>query len=219
MNKAELIERIIDTFTDMGSEDPEDTAYANELTLNDAAMYLDELRANERDYCDPEDWLPAEVTPALYMEAFNCYLRKCRHDVTLNRLAEFFTLHESVDIYLEYEGEYHSDTDKVVYPTDFLLEDMEFPFTSFDFTMLDLIQLGQHSPEFNPDKKYCWYEIKNNDQECVDNELLSTDTPFADGLIDAHAFAEWILADPDRTLYIKEFKMINTDIDYIFNFD
>lgn len=212
MNKAELIERIIDTFTDMGSEDPEDTAYANELTLNDAAMYLDELRANERDYCDPEDWLPAEVTPALYMEAFNCYLRKCRHDVTLNRLAEFFTLHEMVDTYHEFDGKYHSVTDKNVYPTEWLTENMEFPFTPYDLSMLDLIRLGKHSPDFDPAKDFCWYDEENF-------QLHSTDTPFADGLIDARAFAEWILSDKGLIGYVQDYCMINTDIDYIFNFD
>lgn len=218
MNKAELIERIIDTFTDMGSEDPEDTAYANPLTLAEAEMYLKEIRATEKIDLEPDEWLPSEVTPDLYMEAHNCYLRKCKHDVTAQRLAEFFRLNEMVDVYHEFDGDYHSDKDKYVCPTDWLTENMEFPFTSFDFTMLDLIQLGQHSPDFDPDKKYCWYEIKDNNPECVRNELHSTDTPFADGLIDATAFAEWILESPGRIWYVKDYCMINTDIDYIFRY-
>lgn len=219
MNKAELIERIIDEFTCMGAESPEDTAYAKPMTLKEAGMYLDELRANETIDLEPEERLPSEVTPELYMEAFNCYLRKCRHDVTLSRLAEFFTLRESVVIYHEFDGEYHSDTDKYVVPTDWLMEDMEFPLTSENLNMLDLIQLGQHSPDFDPDKEYCWLEVKNNNEHCVNNELHSTDTPFADGLIDAMAFADWILADKDRTRYVQDYHMINTDIDYIFNFN
>ena len=52
VNKAELIERIIDTFTNMGSESPEDTAYANQLTLKEAETYLAEIRANEKEYLE-----------------------------------------------------------------------------------------------------------------------------------------------------------------------
>ena len=212
MNKAELIERIIDEFTCMGSEDPEDTAYAKPMALKEAKDYLAELRSWQDVDLAPEERLPAEVTPELYMEAFNCYLRKCRHDVTLNRLTEFFTLHETVDTYHEFDGKYHSDTDKVVYPTDWLTENMEFPFTPYDLTMLDLIRLGKHSPDFDPAKDYCWYDAENF-------QLHSTDTPFADKLIDARAFAEWILSDSRLIKYVQDYCMINTDIDYIFNFD
>lgn len=218
MNKAELIERIIDTFTDMGSEDPVDTAYANPLTLTEAETYLNEIRANEKEYLEPDEWLPEEITPALYMEAFNCYLRRCKYEVTLNRLAEFITLHEAVELYHEYIGTYKSDTDKLVCPTDWLLENMEFPFTSYDFTMLDLIQLGQHSPDFDCEKDYCWYEMVHDDPACVNNMLHSTDTPFADGLIDAQAFAAWLLECPGRIEYVKDYCMINTDIDYVFQY-
>ena len=216
MNKAELIERIIDTFTDMGSEDPVDTAMCDLLSLKQADMYLRERRAMEKVDLSPDEWLPDEVTPEIYQEANNCYIRRCRYEVTRDRLAEYIQLHEIVETYHDYDGEYHSDTDKYVCPTDWLIENMEFPFTSFDFTMLDLIQLGQHSPDFDASKKYCWYEIKNNNPCCVDNELHSTDTPFADGLIDAKKFAEWLLSDHDRTEYFKEWCMINTEIDYVF---
>ena len=216
MNKAELIERIIDTFTDMGSEDPVDTAYCNLLTLPEAKMYLEELRANEKEYLDPEDWLPEEITPDIYMEAYNCYVRRCQYEVTRDRLAEFFTLHEMVDVYHEYDGQYKSDTDKYVCPTDWLMENMEFPFTSFDFTMLDLIQLGQHSPDFDCDKKYCWYEIVHDDPACIENQLHSTNTPFKDGLIDAKAFATWILETNDRIEYVQDYCMTPDDAEYIF---
>lgn len=218
MNKAELIERIIDTFTDMGSEDPVDTAACDPISIAEATTYLNERRAMEKADLEPYDWLPAEVTPELYMEAFNCYIRKCKYDVTRERLAEYYASHELVEAFHDFDGEYHSDTDKIVYPTDWLMETMEFPFTSYDFTMLDLIQLGQHSPDFDAEKDYCWYEIKNNDPNCVDNELHSTDTPFADGLIDANAFAEWILANENRIQYVQETHMNNTEIDYVFRY-
>ena len=213
MNKAELIERIIDEFTCMGSECAEDTAYAKPITLPEAKIYLAELRENEMENLEPDERLPEEVTPELYMEAFNCYLRKCRYDVTLDRLAEFFTLREMVDTYHEFDGQYYSDTDKYVVPTDWLTENMEFPFiTQYDLTMLDLIRLGHNSPDFDYQKDYCWYDYDAK-------QLHSTDTPFADGLIDGRAFAEWILADKVRTKYIQDLCMVNIDIDYIFNFD
>ena len=209
MNKAELIERVIDTFTAMGSEDPEDTAFGKPLTPDEAKMYLEELRENEFINLEPENRLPPEVTPQIYMEAYNCYLRKCKHDVTAQRLAEFFRLNEMVDVYHEFDGQYISYKDKYVCPTDWLTEHMEFPFTSEDLSMLDLITLGQNSPYFNPEKKYCWYDV-------TAHKLHSTSTPFADGLIDARAFAEWILESPGRIWYVKDYCMINTDIDYVF---
>ena len=91
MKKEELIERIIDTFTDIGSEDPIDTAASNLITLEEATTYLSERRAMEIKDLEPSERLPEEVTPRLYMEAFNCYIRKCKYDVTLKRLAEYFT--------------------------------------------------------------------------------------------------------------------------------
>lgn len=218
MNKSELIERIIDTFTNMGSEDPVDTACGNPLTLDEAKMYLNEIRATEKIDLEPDERLPEEVTPEIYMEAYNCYLRKCKHDVTAQRLAEFIQDREMVEAYHEFGGQYVSTTDKNVCPTDWLMENMEFPFTSFDFTMLDLIQLGQHSPDFDCNKDFCWYEMIHDDPACVNNQLHSTDTPFADGLIDARAFAEWLLEDAGRIEYFQDMFMINTDIDYIFRY-
>lgn len=211
MNKAELIERIIDTFTDMGSEDPVDTAASGLLNLSEAKLYLDELRANEKEYLEPEEYLPAEITPELYMEAYNCYVRRCQYEVTLARLAEFITLHEAVETYNEFKGIYTSPTDKTVYPTDYLTEDMEFPFTSENLSMLSLITLGQNSPDFKADRDYCWYDEKNE-------QLHSTDTPFADGLINAKDFAAWVLTSDDIITHVQDFCMVNTDIDYIFRY-
>lgn len=208
MTKAELIERIIDTFTDMGSEDPVDTALCNPITLDEATLYLGEYRSTERENFEPSEWLPAEVTPELYMEAYNCYIQKCKHDVTAERLAEYFTDGELIDTFNEFLGEYHNESDKLVYPTDFLNEGIEFPFTEYDLTMLDLINIGQRSPEFDADDDYCWFDNENN-------QMYSTDTPFADGLIDAKAFAEWILEDEGRIQRIQD-KMVNTQIDYVF---
>lgn len=212
MNKAELIERIIDTFTDMGSESPEDIAACGEITLAEATLYLKERRVMEKTDLEPSEWLPAEVTPELYMEAENCYIRKCRHDVAVERLAEFITYGEHIDLYHEFTGEYISYKDKIVYPVDFLMENIEFPFTSDDLTMLDLITLGQNSPDFDPEQKFCWYQPAYH-------LLHSTNTPFEDGLVDATAFAEWMLEHPDALQLAQYHYMDNTDIDYIFRYE
>ena len=116
-----------------------------------------------------------------------------------------------VDAYHEFDGQYHSNTDKTVYPTDWLTESMEFPFTPYDLNMLELILIGQNSPDFDPYKDFCWYDIKSK-------QLHSTDTPFADGLINAMAFAEWIIGHPEATRHIQDYCMVNTDIDYIFRY-
>ena len=211
MNKAELIERIIDTLTAMGSEDPEDTAACDMLTLDEATAYLNEHRAMEKADLEPSEWLPHEVTPELYMEASNCYIRRCRYEVTLQRLAEFIEYGEQVNTYHEFDGKYSSKTDKIVYPTTWLTESMEFPFTSCNLNMLELILLGQNSPDFDVTQRFCWYDEENL-------QIHSTNTPFADGLIDAKAFAKWILEHPGRIEYVKDWCMINTDIDYIFRY-
>ena len=211
MNKAELIERIIDTFTGMGSEDPEDIATGNPLTLREAELYLKELRAAEKADLEPDEWLPAEVTPQMYMEAYNCYLRKCKYDVTAQRLAEFIRNGELVDAYHEFDGQYVSKTDKIVYSTDMLTDTTEFPFTYYNLTMLELITLGKNSPDFDEREDFCWYDPETR-------TMHSTDTPFADGLIDAMAFAEWILEHPGRIEYFQDWCMINTQIDYVFRY-
>ena len=210
MKKSELIERIIDTLTGMGSEDPTDTASCHYITLKEAKNYLEDRRAMEKADFTPDEWLPEEVTPELYMEAFNCYIRKCKHDITLEHLVEYFTDGELIDTFHEFEGEYHNDKDKTVYPTDFLNEDIEFPFTQYDLTMLDLINIGRHSYDFNSDEDFCWYDEDSN-------ELHSTDTPFKDGLIDAKAFCEWVLEDNDRIDRVQSY-MVNTQIDYVFRY-
>lgn len=211
MNKAELIKRVIDRLTDMGSEDPVDTAGCLPLTLDEARMYLREVRENDEVDLEPDERLPEEITPELYMEACNCYIRRCQYEVTLDRLAEFITLREMVDLYHEYDGLYKSETDKYVCPTDWLMESMEFPFTSSDLTMLDLITVGQNSPDFDPTDDFCWYD---SDNMC----LHSTHHPFAEGLIDGRAFAAWLLEEPGRVWYVKDYCMVNTDIDYVFRY-
>lgn len=80
MTKAELIERIVDSFWAMSGENPGDYVDLTPMDLEEATMYLSEARATERS-CDlePDECLPEEVTPELYMEAWNCYLRMMQY--------------------------------------------------------------------------------------------------------------------------------------------
>ena len=201
MKKEQLIERLIDTFTGMGSEDPADIATCKKIDIDHARMYLSELRANE-DAAEltPDERVPAEVTPKLYMEAFNCYVEKCRHDYMKGEFIEWMKNVEPWDVYESY-CEVNKLALSVIY-TDWLLEDIEFPFTPDDLTMLDLIELGQHSPDFNHNQEFCWYEMKDNNPNCINNVLHSTDTPFADGIINAEEIAEWLLQDNEALDYV-----------------
>lgn len=213
MTKAELIERIIDTFTGMGSDDPEDTAMCGEITLKEADMYLKEYRETELADFEPDEWLPAEVTPELYMEAFNCYVRKCRHDVSIERLAEFLTYGEHWRAY-EIYTEIAKNGVCTILPTDFLTEDMEFPFVEEDGyppNLLGMIVIGQASKDtFSPDDEYCRYDAPAH-------TLYSTNTPFADGWIDATEIAAYFVEHPEDRFELYACGLLdNTQTDYIF---
>lgn len=208
MKREEIIERIIDSFTDMGSEDPEDTASCDFIDVKEAEMYLNEYRAMEKDFNEDEK-LPAEVTPELYMEAWNCYVRKCRHDVQIERLTEWLTDNECWDAYEWYCCQVLDAVPTIVY-TDWLTEEMEWPFESEDINMLGLVVVGMNSKDtFNPEHTFCWYD-SNKEQ------LFSSDTPFADGIIDAHELATYAVEHPEDREFMIYFHMDNTDIDYIF---
>ena len=211
MNKAELIERLIDSLTGMGSEDPEDTACCRELSITEAGMYLSELRANEKEFLEPDEQLPAEITPEIYMEAFNCYVRKCKYEVTRDRLADYIKTHENIDVSDLCRDTYYymNEDDTLVYPTDWLTENMEFPFTCEDLSMLELIVLGQNSPDFKANMDYCWYDAENK-------QLHSTDTPFADGLVHATPLAEFIISDPVILKEVIITYMTKEEAEYIF---
>lgn len=83
MTKAELTTAILgnirspwDSCTDA------EIATIDPLSIEDATKYLAELRQNE-DAADlePDERLPKEVTPDLFMEVFNCEIRRCRHSI------------------------------------------------------------------------------------------------------------------------------------------
>jgi len=83
MTKTELttaiLERLHDPYDSVPDEDIADLGF---LTLDQAKEYLADLRRDE-DAADlePDERLPQEVTPELYMEVWNCDIRRCRHAV------------------------------------------------------------------------------------------------------------------------------------------
>lgn len=211
MTKAEIISRIIDRITDPWNDSPEDYEDVTPIDIIQATYYLAEYRHEdaENDF-NPDDRMPAEATPALYMEAFNCYVRFQKHELRVIRLAEYITENEMVCEYDQYKDDYLANPLKVV-PTDWLYTE------SFPFDMIDdaypntmfLITLGQRSPKFNPNHEYCWFDKKAE-------LLFSSDTPFADGVLDAKAFARFILLDADALRYFVDSIIDDDDIPQIF---
>lgn len=213
MTKSEIIERIVDSFDDWSGEDPQDYLGMDPLTLEDAAMYLSEARANERAAdLEPDECLPAETTPELYMEAENCYIRMMQYKAHMENLASYITEHEMVCEYDMYRDDYqHSDPE--VIPVGFVLDEDVFPFAEMDH--VELLQIGMNSgASFNPRHEYCWYDEDKK-------QLFSTDTPFADDIIHADTFAEYILSpDGNECLdYILDSIMDDDEIRSVFGCD
>lgn len=209
MKKEELIERIVDTFTDMGSEDPIDTAASNYVSLVEAAMYLSERRAMEIKDLEPSERLPEEVTPLLYMEALNCYIRKCKYDVTVQRIAKWLIDTEPVCLYDDYHTDYNSESPSVE-AIDYWYNFDNVSFFPFGygnnlnpFDVIELIQIGINSKDtckFTDD--FILYDDKNK-------VLKTCNKPFGEGIINAIGFARYIMATPDvlneaRTIYMSQ---------------
>lgn len=211
MTKAELISTIVDSFEDMNGEDPRDYVDMTEITLEQADMYLREQRAMERECeLEPDECLPNEVTPELYLEAENCYIRYMRHEGRVLNLADYIESEECVCEYEMYCEDYIENPVHVL-PVDFLF-DNTFPFALNDDAQANpffLIELGRRSTQFNPNDEYCWYDKEKN-------LLFSTDTPFADGVIDSYAFAKFILDDADALGYFLNGVMDSDEIAEVF---
>ena len=203
MTKAELISRIVDSFHDMSGECPFDYEDLPELKIEESAMYLREHRAFEDSAeLDQDERLPVEVTPALYMEAYNCYIRMMKHECTVLRLAKYVTDNCMVCEYENYYG--HDDGTPEIFPTDFLYNAYRIDSIPFNadhpIDIASLIRMGQNSSEFNMDyDEFCYYDKKHN-------ALVGVNNPFQEGLYDARAFAEFMLSDEGQDC-----------LDYIFN--
>lgn len=212
MNKAELIERIIDRITDPWTESCEDYQYAELIDLDAAKNIIAQCREEDLDL-EPEDRLPEECTPEAMMLAFNCNVRKNWHELCVNRLAEYITDNEMV---CEYDNYYAPTIDNPVdvVPVDFLYNSTRFPFSTHNTEnpdIIDMLRIGMNSAKtFNPNDEYAWFD--------KDTETLhSTNRPFRYGVLDAKAFAEYILSDDGQDCldYIAE-DMDKKDHDWIF---
>lgn len=211
MTKAEMTERLVDRLVDPATEDLNEYEYVKPIDLEYAKSLLKDLRHEDIDIDDPDFAVPEDTTPELLMEVFNCLLRAKQHELTIQRLAEYITENEMVCEWDNYYLPAHPDAREVL-PVDFLFD--SFPFQMIDDSYANplwLIELGQRSPEFNPDSAYCWFDMEHR-------QLYSTDTPFDDGILDAQAFAEWIMSPEGEECreYFTESLMDEDAIEYVF---
>lgn len=205
MSKTELIERIVDAMIDPWTDDPEDYLYATPIDRYGAVDLLSQIRDDEES-CDlePDERLPEEATPDLVMEAYNCLIRARKHEARVSRLADWIIDNEPVCEYANYYSPVHDDAIDL-FPIDFLSNTDASALISGDkMTTLELIELGRRSEYFHSDYEYCYYD-KERDQ------LFSTDCPFHEGVLDAEAFAEFILDDEETSDYIINHIMTDED--------
>ena len=212
MTKAEIISRIIDRITDPWSDCPENYDTAPLINLQEAEEYLREMREDDDlGDLDPEDRMPDEATPALYMEAYNCYVRWMKHELRVERLAEYI---KEQDLVCEYVTYYAPTLDNPVnvFPVDFLDNCDTCPFTLKDGripTIIDLLSIGRRSKSsFCQTDEYCWFDKYTG-------VLHSTDHPFDDKILDAYGFARFILENAEALKYITD-NMDRFDIQHIF---
>lgn len=206
MNKLELTTRIIDSLIDPFTDSPEDYLYSSPVSLSEAEVILSDIRETEAAAdLEPDECLPEEVTPSMVMETYNCLIAAKKHEARVMRLKEYITENEMVCEYCNYYGEID------IYPVDFLTDD-SFRFGSSketQYTPLDFIHIGMNSVNtFNPEHEYCWLDEKKT--------LHSTNTPFADGVLDAEKFAEFVLENAEPLDYFLNFIMDDDDIMHIF---
>ena len=210
MNKAELIERTIDALIDPWNDDPNDYLHVDPIDLCQAENILRDVREGEDSAeLEPEERLPEAVTPSIMMEAFNCLIRARKFTARVNRLADWLTANECVCEYDQFKDDY-LDNPLTVLPTEFLNED-DFPFpidNGHKPSPLRLIDLGNRSSDFDQDDEFCWYDKERD-------ELVSSDTPFDDGIIDAEALATFILLNADAFGYIFDDIIDEDEAQYI----
>jgi len=187
MTKLELIEKIINRITDPWTESCEDYKYAELIDKDTAKDIINQCREEDEDF-DPEDRLPEEVTPELMMIAYNCNVRKNKHELKVRNLAKAIADYDLVCEYSNYYLPDHNDAIDII-PTDFLMGYGSFPFDRENsLSPSDLICIGLNSAKvFNSNHEYCWYD-KNT------MTLHSTDEPFRDGTLNPGAFAEYLLS-------------------------
>lgn len=216
MNKLELTERIIDKLTDPWTDSLKDWAAADMLTISEAENVIDSIREEDNlAELEEDERLPMEATPELVQEAWNCYVRSARHEMTIKLMAEYLKENEHV---CEYDIYYANNVGGAVrvLPVTFIEE--QFPFAlghGNEPTAYELIIIGQNSTvTFHPERdEYCWFDSDKY-------QLFSSDTPFHDGVIDAEAVARYMIdEDPDFLDYMREYVMNEEDIKKVFKYE
>lgn len=215
MNKIELTERIIDKLTDPWTDSMEDWASADMLTISEAENVIDSIREEDNlAELEKDERLPMEVTPELVQEAWNCYVRSARHEMTIRLMAEYLTDTESVCEYDQYYTDSVPNAVRVL-PVTFIEEQFPFPLEhGNEPTAYELIIIGQNSVvTFHPERdEYCWFD-QNKWQ------LFSSDAPFHDGVINAEAVARYMIDEnPDFLNYMRECIMDEDDIKKVFKY-
>jgi len=206
MNKAELIERIVNALIDPWTDDPEDYLYATPIDRYGAVDLIAQIRDDEESCeLEPEECLPEEATPELVMEAFNCLIRARKYEARVARLAEWITDNECVCEYVNYYDDWG------FLPTDFLDDDymQYFAPEGKRFYAKDILRIGMNSVNtFSFADEYCWL-----DKEKM--QLHSTSHPFRDGILDAEGFARHILLDVESFDYMFNDIIDEDDAHYI----
>lgn len=197
MNKNELAERIRDSLLDPWN-DPDDYYELAPVSVDYAREVLADLRETDR-LCelDDDERLPDEVTPELVQEVINCLIRWRKHEHQVDQLAEWLTETENVCIFDQYRNEYPNNSPEII-PVDFLYNTEDFPFTleigNARADVATLLSIGKQSANtFSPNHEYCWFDKEKW-------QLYSTDTPFADGLINAKALATYAIDSGDKDI-------------------
>ena len=217
MNKEEIIESILYRMSDPWAGDvEEDIALCDPIDLPYATELLSEIRQEDIDNANDDDYrMPNAATPELVMEAFNCRIRLAKRNITIERIAETITKNDETALYSNYRGNLidlgymTSDEAKDIVPLDFL--DEEFIFDP-NLPIMNILTIVKKSGDcFNPNFEYCWYDY--------DNKILhSTDNPFESGILNATAFATFILDYPDLiSMYIHGY-LDKEEAEYVFKY-
>lgn len=194
MNKATIIKTIIDFIDAPYSGDaPEEFDDVREITLDDAERYLKDYLDDARK-CDDEVSIKAfeQASPQIFLEAWSKMCVSARRRIATEKLSEFIRESEPVCAYDQYCEDY-IDAPRHVYPVHFIngYETGDFPFTTSEkLEISDLIQIGINSAKEDFTKEFCWYDEEKK-------VIHTTNTPFADGVLDAEGFASFILDNAD----------------------
>lgn len=216
MTKEATIEAILNRISDPYTDTEEDIALCNPIELPYATTFLADIRQEDIDNAnDGEFRMPNAATPELLMEAFNCRVRLAKRNVTIERLAKAITDNDETALFSNYRedmldlGYVTAEEARDVIPLEFL--DDEFVFDT-SLSVMDTLIIAKKSGDcFNPNFEYCWYDYENK-------ILHSTDNPFESGVINATAFATYMIDYPDvASMYINGY-LDEDEAKYVFEY-